>query len=434
MNKGKQYQLNIGAAIPQDLLYNEILSRLPVKYLLKFKSVSKQWKEVISSPDFIKLHLQRQQTCSSPKVLIQTVSKRSIHEEDAKVTLLSFSQTNDLEFTLSTLDCKKEVVKSEFIGSCNGLICAKDSTRYSRDQKFYLWNPATKEQCVIQGADKPYYNVFYSGFGYDSRSDDYKIIIIGTDSGKGPLANQLFTLKSNKWKTLKIYEKKKHSSLWDPKCQGRVMPIQVGGRLHWLVYWKRAILVFDLGKECFSALSLPNSQCFSDLKRQNSCLFQIKDHLCLCAMLSCNGPQNHTSHTETVLEVWMRRESSPSWIILYRPTNLHPNVFYNELGYTYMMSEFTNKTGFFLLRRRKNFVDTLVHIRAHEDDVLRVSEHPVGETLPFNCAVNYTESLISPFFGHTPTPFPVSEDYYWWDDYWWECGTNDKSCLKVFLM
>nr|XP_017216364.1 PREDICTED: putative F-box/kelch-repeat protein At3g17570 [Daucus carota subsp. sativus] len=42
----------------EDLL-TEVLSRLPVKYLLRCKAVSKSWYSLISNPSFIKAHYQR---------------------------------------------------------------------------------------------------------------------------------------------------------------------------------------------------------------------------------------------------------------------------------------------------------------------------------------------------------------------------------------
>ncbi|CAK9142904.1 unnamed protein product [Ilex paraguariensis] len=42
--------------LPQDLIV-EILSRLPVKSLLRFKSVSKPWLALINNPKLISLHL-----------------------------------------------------------------------------------------------------------------------------------------------------------------------------------------------------------------------------------------------------------------------------------------------------------------------------------------------------------------------------------------
>ncbi|WMV28693.1 hypothetical protein MTR67_022078 [Solanum verrucosum] len=42
--------------LPQELI-TAILVRLPVKYLLQFKCVSKNWFALISSPHFVKTHL-----------------------------------------------------------------------------------------------------------------------------------------------------------------------------------------------------------------------------------------------------------------------------------------------------------------------------------------------------------------------------------------
>lgn len=44
-----------GREIPQDLVV-EILKRLPVKSLMRFKSTSKGWLALIKSPNFIKSH------------------------------------------------------------------------------------------------------------------------------------------------------------------------------------------------------------------------------------------------------------------------------------------------------------------------------------------------------------------------------------------
>lgn len=40
-------------------LVKEILSRLPVKSLVKFKAVSKEWRSIAQSKSFIEMHLMR---------------------------------------------------------------------------------------------------------------------------------------------------------------------------------------------------------------------------------------------------------------------------------------------------------------------------------------------------------------------------------------
>ncbi|KAH0987378.1 hypothetical protein GBA52_014555, partial [Prunus armeniaca] len=43
---------------PSDIMF-EILSRLPVKLLCRFRSVSKSWRSLIADPDFVKMHLNK---------------------------------------------------------------------------------------------------------------------------------------------------------------------------------------------------------------------------------------------------------------------------------------------------------------------------------------------------------------------------------------
>lgn len=52
----------------EDVTLN-ILSRLPVKTLSRFKCVSKQWNFLLSSPNFVKLHLSRASQNSSDVML-----------------------------------------------------------------------------------------------------------------------------------------------------------------------------------------------------------------------------------------------------------------------------------------------------------------------------------------------------------------------------
>ncbi|AES79123.1 hypothetical protein MTR_7g057090 [Medicago truncatula] len=47
------------AIFPEKLINMEVVSYLPVKTLMRFNCVSHSWKEFISTPSFVKLHLKR---------------------------------------------------------------------------------------------------------------------------------------------------------------------------------------------------------------------------------------------------------------------------------------------------------------------------------------------------------------------------------------
>ncbi|CAA2963841.1 F-box CPR30-like [Olea europaea subsp. europaea] len=55
--------------IPQDLV-EEVLSRLPVRSILRFTCVSKQWRTINDSPYFIKIHMDRSIKMGSSVVVI----------------------------------------------------------------------------------------------------------------------------------------------------------------------------------------------------------------------------------------------------------------------------------------------------------------------------------------------------------------------------
>ncbi|KAM3340851.1 hypothetical protein P3S68_028486 [Capsicum galapagoense] len=69
--------------IPPEVI-DEILSRLPVKSLLRFKCVSKSFKSLIDSPKFIQAHLKQQslKPNSDGKLLILNKNQKKLFSLD----------------------------------------------------------------------------------------------------------------------------------------------------------------------------------------------------------------------------------------------------------------------------------------------------------------------------------------------------------------
>lgn len=127
--------------LPGDLEI-EILSRSPVRSLLRFKCVCKSWYVLIKSPRFINNHLHLSQT----SCLLLLRAWRDTFKYLA--TLLS-SETLGVPAEMEFPNLKS----TRIIGSCNGLVSICD---YISDYRtIHILNPATRQ--VIKSIPVPPY-------------------------------------------------------------------------------------------------------------------------------------------------------------------------------------------------------------------------------------------------------------------------------------
>lgn len=135
------------------------------------------------------------------------------------------------------------------IGSCNGLLAlhyvsSRSTTRFP----FTLWNPSTGRvkklpSFVLIGS------LYTYGFGYDSFSDDYKLVVITLSRSKSKSRTAVFSLKTNSWKELDI------GCFFLPRYDPfKEIGVLSNNALHWRARDEnndRKIVAFDLGKEEF---------------------------------------------------------------------------------------------------------------------------------------------------------------------------------------
>ncbi|KAK4736664.1 hypothetical protein R3W88_000361 [Solanum pinnatisectum] len=124
----------------QEEILMDILSRLLVLPLLRFKCVSKFWKRLISDA-YLNMKHQRhhKNDLNSQKILV------TVH----MVTFFSsFSlSTVQLVEDVQNFDCPTNCIPdhySNIYGSCNGLVLVDIYNRY--DKQLLLWNPSTRDQ------------------------------------------------------------------------------------------------------------------------------------------------------------------------------------------------------------------------------------------------------------------------------------------------
>ncbi|XP_059291384.1 F-box/kelch-repeat protein At3g06240-like [Lycium ferocissimum] len=190
--------------LPQELI-TAILVRLPVKSLLQFKCVSKDWFSLISSPSFIRTHLSFSvKNCTHHRFLL--ISGRHIIKHCSFSSLFNESSIKalDLDYTMKTPYNSVHIV-----GSVNGLICFLIGLN-----GLVLWDPSTRKfkQVVTLMSIRKYFLVKVKyGFGYDEVHDDYKVVSIFIESKNRYDAN-IYSLKSDSWRTLDDFQGKVEST------------------------------------------------------------------------------------------------------------------------------------------------------------------------------------------------------------------------------
>ncbi|KAJ9554350.1 LOW QUALITY PROTEIN: hypothetical protein OSB04_018395 [Centaurea solstitialis] len=342
-------------SLPDDVL-SKILIRLPAKPLARMRCVSKPMYAFLSQPSFIKSHLHR-----------------SIHNTDDEVFLIfndglcsnyPFSVTahfsrsprrvvdNFIKMPSSIPQSAYDTVK--ILGSVNGLICF--SFEPENDFVIQIWNPSLSAVSTLPPfhdharflSDYDNFQMHFR-FGYDPKTDDYKLVKLTNrykkqpdlfcftifafdlrsfvnDVGKIPEV-EVYSMRKGSWKSLQDHSFPRHvSGIIDENV------VSVDGHdgfIHWLGYMntvtQQTIVAFDLGRETFSEIRLPDSFPNDDPRRYMNGLGVLGGKLCVMAFnqyFDC--------------EIWVMKEYGvpKSWvksnILSAHSTNAH----YFPFGFT----------------------------------------------------------------------------------------------------
>ncbi|XP_055961521.1 F-box/kelch-repeat protein At3g23880-like [Mercurialis annua] len=165
-------------------------------------------------------------------------------------------------------------IRFEFVGSCNGLICAL----LDSDNKIIVWNPTTGESRQLPKPDSVTgdHKILFHGFGYDFRLDDYKLVRAAHSSSTNQLKMEIFNLKENVWRSA---DNVLHFSY---VLEGS--PVALNGVLHWLVSQHNstiyAIYSFDLVEEKYLEIVLVPDHVSKNLGTE---LKILGASLCVCS-------------------------------------------------------------------------------------------------------------------------------------------------------
>ncbi|XP_049407820.1 putative F-box protein At3g16210 [Solanum stenotomum] len=240
-----------GIHFEEDII-TEILSRLPVKSLFRFKCVIRSWMTLISKPYFVKKHHNHSKNNqNSQKNCLLTEKLSSFYQYDPSLALASLSsvqlvedvQQVDWPFTGNVKSCKMYCY--------DGLaLMGVSKYNYFLNMRLWLWNPSTRESIVLPRTRFSHGIDFTCGLGYDSTSNDYKIFKLNGDRSH----NEILALKSGSWRKID-----KHTAGIYPVWRSTMdSPAFLHDAFHWVCSLKKSVVSFNISNEVYAELPMPD--------------------------------------------------------------------------------------------------------------------------------------------------------------------------------
>jgi len=186
--------------LPHDLITYQILTRLHIKSLLQFKSVSREWYSTISSYAFANA---RFRACLSSYTTSPPIEFLFMQAENNYYLLFCEEKEDEvLDYYLVKIEIDfddQHQNEIQLAGSCNGLVCLAYSSPLS--SYFYIWDPLTHYWRKFTDPYLLSFNYRTSwGFAYVSSEDDYKVVRLIQDFSTLELIVHVFSLQTQKWR------------------------------------------------------------------------------------------------------------------------------------------------------------------------------------------------------------------------------------------
>ncbi|XP_039033116.1 putative F-box protein At4g38870 [Hibiscus syriacus] len=245
-----------------EMLVLEILSKLSVKSLTRFRCVCKPWSSSFRTHHFISKHHQNNLRKNNLNLLLKCCQfQTQVTHYFSQLSIekgLNFTVKHNIHLPFFE-HCQSGPAVS---GPCNGLVCLR------RDDKVSLWNPSTREfkilpQSSVSRSPLVDFTSFDClGFGFDYQISDYKVVRFVTnyfehkeDVSRIPAWNhqvELYSLKSDSWKEISAHDVYPYDG-----------PPEFNIYINGFYYWQASgnfdyiFLSLDMVNEKFSTLPLP---------------------------------------------------------------------------------------------------------------------------------------------------------------------------------
>ncbi|XP_054778164.1 F-box/kelch-repeat protein At3g06240-like [Prosopis cineraria] len=239
--------------LPQEIVRN-ILKRLPVRSLIRFQCVCKDWKNLSKTSSFVEEHLQHSNH-QNPSLLFQMNARGD--------PLHLYSLDHDMQvLEIQNPPLINSMFSVRIVGSSNGLICVEGSN-FSVVHSLFLWNLAIREVRRVPNNVYDFEGDLYIGFGFSPIVNDYKIL-----RACAPISDdhneinrvEVYSLSSGRWGNIE-FGNLKGINLYSET-------VTANGAMFWLgsqIEDEDDLLVsFDMAMEVFTLIPMPALDSGSD--------------------------------------------------------------------------------------------------------------------------------------------------------------------------
>ncbi|KAL3642426.1 hypothetical protein CASFOL_013241 [Castilleja foliolosa] len=238
------------SVLPEELMLC-ILTRLPVKTIIRFKSVCKPWYRLFSTPEFKKLHQAQFSIDPKNQSFIVHSFDRHCSEPKNQFSIFNIESGNKRPTILNHPFANAQNVKLDTVGCCSGLICIGSG------QEIVLWNPAMKLFKTVPLKDLGHSEMMSLGFGYDAIGDDFKVIrVVGVgriEKGEGMNVTyaEIYSVNLGSWITIDV-----SFHFIGPQTKNIMI---VNGNPYWVarVDGNEVLVCFDVLELVFKIVPLP---------------------------------------------------------------------------------------------------------------------------------------------------------------------------------
>ncbi|KAL3642402.1 hypothetical protein CASFOL_013217 [Castilleja foliolosa] len=228
-----------------------ILSRLPVKTIIRFKSVCKPWYHLFSTSEFKKLHQGKFSSDLKNQSFIVHSFIRECSESKNQFSIFNIESGEKMPTILEHPFAHDQNIDLDTVGCCNGLVCIR------RGHEIVLWNPALKLAKTIPLKDCAPYKMASLGFGYDAMVGDFKVVMLVGNIGEdiNITSVEIYSVNLESWITIDVGFQ---LCLFKPKND-----LILNGNPYWVacfgMNWLYVFVCFDVVEMVFKIVPKPTT-------------------------------------------------------------------------------------------------------------------------------------------------------------------------------